>query len=171
MKWKHEKLIQFNASHVPKWSKHFFSYRKTLRIEIVDLAYSMARNYAIFEICIFQMDTFFSRSFSTMKINREIDEPKQFLRLVAQRHFKHNSVEERHVSVAKNQFESLSIELYAHTHTHVLSHYSIMWGVAFSPVCFLGWRPICPFLVQKKQCISNICHRWTHTFEEPFGIV
>lgn len=116
---------------MPKWSKHFFSYRKTLRIEIVDLAYSMARNYAIFEICIFQMDTFFSRSFSTMKINREIDEPKQFLRLVAQRHFKHNSVEERHVSVAKNQFESLSIELYAHTHTHVLSHYSIMWGGRF----------------------------------------
>lgn len=145
---------------MPKWSKHFFSYRKTLRIEIVDLAYSMARNYAIFEICIFQMDTFFSRSFSTMKINREIDEPKQFLRLVAQRHFKHNSVEERHVSVAKNQFESLSIELYAHTHTHTFCRTTpLCGGVAFSPVCFLGWRPICPFLVQKKQCISNICHR------------
>lgn len=122
---------------MPKWSKHFFSYRKTLRIEVVDLAYSMARNYAIFEICIFQMDTFFSRSFSTMKINREIDEPKQFLRLVAQRHFKHNSVEERHVSVAKNQFESLSIELYAHTHTFCRTT-PLCGGVAFFPFAFLA---------------------------------
>lgn len=115
----------------------FFSYRKTLRIEIVDLAYSMARNYAIFEICIFQMDTFFSRSFSTMKINREIDEPKQFLRLVAQRHFKHNSVEERHVSVAKNQFESLSIELYAHTHTRSVALLHYVGGRFFSRL--LSW--------------------------------
>lgn len=119
--WKHENLIQFNASHVPKWSERspFFSMPEIHYNRNGKSCLHLARNYGFLRFAFFKWTHFL---FFHAKINRD-----RWSKAVSSTSIANSDiiVLKSRVSVAKNQFEHFDWVIYALTFHRIALLYTL----------------------------------------------